>query len=139
MNFYAGICCQSGLFLPCMFQASYLTVAEWVVSAWASVSEEVVHRSFSASGLIASDNWQEGVHSRLREKILPDEPVVMSSDESDSEELLLEEGTEGLFFDSDSGEKSDFLTHIIDLKKLTFIKSHTMSFLETMDYYFCFS
>ena len=49
-----------------------------MVSAWASVPEEVVHRSFSASGLIASDNWQEGVHSRLREKILPDEPVVMN-------------------------------------------------------------
>ena len=118
MNFYAGICCQSGLFLICMFQASYLTVAEWVVSAWASVSEEAVHRSFSASGLIASDNWQEGVHSRLREKILPDEPVVMSSDKSDSDDLLLEEGAEGLFFDSDSGEKSDLLLHIIDLKKI---------------------
>ena len=66
------------------------------------MDDETVFRSFTASGLIPSDPWKGACHSRLKEKIFPDEPVLMATSDSE-EELILEEG-DALVFESDSAD-----------------------------------
>ena len=65
-----------------------------------------VMRYFTACGLIPSEECSQNIHSRLKEKILLDEPLVVG--DSDSEDDFLEEG--GIFTDSESasGEKYNF-------------------------------
>ena len=68
--------------------------------AWERLDSELVHRSFLACGILPSSTWEQAVHGRLKEKIFPDEPVQLSSSDSDES---LDEG--GFFSDSDDNGK----------------------------------
>ena len=45
--------------------------------------------SFTASGLVPMSNWETSIHSRLKDLIFPDEPVILTGDsESDDGKIV---------------------------------------------------
>ena len=45
--------------------------------------------SFTATGHVPMSNWETNIHSRLKEPIFPDEPVILTGDsESDDGKIL---------------------------------------------------
>lgn len=76
-------------------------MARWVDEAWKTIPEQMVCKSFISSGILPVADWSASIHSRLKELIFPDEPVVLELDASDEDECL-DEGT-ALLTDVDSG------------------------------------
>lgn len=70
--------CSFSVFL--VMQASYPTVTKWVVAAWAALPEDMIRRSFTAFGLVAMSNRETSIHSRLKELIFSDVPIILAGD-----------------------------------------------------------
>lgn len=70
------------------FQTSYLEVSQWVDQAFTRLTEEMIQRSFTACGIMPTATWSDDVHSRLKERICPDEPFELYESSSDDEESL---------------------------------------------------
>lgn len=64
-----------------------------------------MRRSFTASGLLPVESWKALMHSRLKEKLMSDDPLVLS--DSDEEPMLEEGGQCGLYSDGESGKYSN--------------------------------
>ena len=59
------------------------------MAARAALPEDMIRRSFTASGLVAMSNRKTSIHSRLKELIFSDEPMILAGDcDSDDGEML---------------------------------------------------